>query len=98
MNSKIIPDLDFLAAGLKIMAEPNRLRILYLLKDNPLCLCELEFILELSQPTITHHIKKLKSAGLITLEKEGRWTISKMVNPDILQYLTSIFQLLETRR
>ncbi|MCE7735219.1 MAG: winged helix-turn-helix transcriptional regulator [Candidatus Heimdallarchaeota archaeon] len=94
LNNEITRDLTTLAKSLKILAEPNRLRIIYLLKDKSLCLCELEYILNLSQPTITHHIKKLKSIGIIRLEKEGRWTSAKLIRPEIIDSLNSLNEIL----
>ncbi|MHA1167193.1 MAG: ArsR/SmtB family transcription factor [Candidatus Hodarchaeales archaeon] len=62
--------------ALKAIAEPKRLQILYLLKDGtPKCLCELEAVLDISQPTITHHIKVLEKAGVIETRKSGKWLL-----------------------
>ena len=94
LNKEITSDLTTLAKALKILAEPNRLRIIYLLKDKPLCLCELEYILKLSQPTITHHVKKLKSIGIIRLEKDGRWTSSNLIRPEIIESLLSLNEII----
>jgi ArsR family transcriptional regulator len=41
--------------------------------DPGLCICDLEFALSLSQPTITHHIQVLREAGLISTWRIGRW-------------------------
>ncbi len=94
-SKKIMDDIDYLASVLKILGEEKRLKILYLLKEKSYCFCELEYALNLSQPTVTHHLKKLKSIDLIKLEKDGRWTISVLHKPKIINYLDSILGLIK---
>ncbi|MGH9225671.1 MAG: metalloregulator ArsR/SmtB family transcription factor [Acidimicrobiales bacterium] len=65
-----------LARDLAVIADPVRLRLLSLLGSAPTgeaCVCELVEPLERSQPTVSHHLKILSEAGLITGEKRGRW-------------------------
>lgn len=59
---------------LKVLADKNRLRILKLLEKRKMCVCELALILGITQPSISRHLKKLKSAGLVGDEQEGFWT------------------------
>lgn len=59
---------------LKALAEKNRLRILKLLQHRKMCVCELAQVIGVSQPSISRHLNKLKSAGLIDSEQEGFWT------------------------
>ena len=66
-----------LARQLKALAEPARLRLLSLVMaapDGEACTCELTGPLALSQPTVSHHLKKLAEAGLVTGERRGVWT------------------------
>ena len=58
----------------KCFADRNRLRILKLLEKQKMCVCELVFILGLTQPSISRHIRKMKKAGLIESEQDGFWT------------------------
>jgi ArsR family transcriptional regulator len=64
-----------LAARLKALADPTRLRILDLLAQQPapLCVCDLTPQFSQNQPTISHHLKLLREAGLIETEKQGIW-------------------------
>lgn len=65
-----------LAAVLKGLADPVRLRILRLVADSPdttVCACHLPAALGISQPTLSHHLKKLVEAGLLQREQRGRW-------------------------
>jgi ArsR family transcriptional regulator len=65
-------DADDLAAVLKVLASPARLKVLSLLKSSgPMTGVELEACLPLAQPTVTHHLTVLASAGLINNRKEG---------------------------
>ncbi len=59
----------------KALADPARVRIVNALaqSDGPVCACEFEPALGLSQPTVSHHLKKLTDAGLLEREQRGRW-------------------------
>ena len=65
------------AAVLKALADPHRLRMLSIIAaqpaTDPLCVCEIEGEFGLSQPTISHHLKVLREAGLVTVTKRGLW-------------------------
>lgn len=58
----------------KAAADRNRLRILKLLENQHMCVCELAFVLGIKQPSVSRHLKKLKDAGLIDNEQDGKWT------------------------
>ena len=62
----------------KALDDPARVRIVNTLSTNaePVCACEFEPALALSQPTVSHHLKRLLEAGLIEREQRGRWGIS----------------------
>jgi ArsR family transcriptional regulator len=65
------------AAVLKALADPHRLRMLSIIAAQPaaepLCVCEIEGEFGLSQPTVSHHLKVLREAGLVTVTKRGLW-------------------------
>ena len=60
---------------MKALADPTRLTMIASLwkADAPICICDFTAGLELSQPTISHHMAKLKEAGLVDSEKRGIW-------------------------
>lgn len=58
----------------KIFADKNRIRILKLLEHRKMCVCELADILNVTQPSISRHLKKMKKAGLIQDEQDRFWT------------------------
>jgi ArsR family transcriptional regulator len=75
-----LPDVDAnwaegTAQLLKALADPTRLTMLASLwrAHAPVCICDFTASLELSQPTISHHMGKLKEAGLLESEKHGIW-------------------------
>ena len=74
---------DDLAVRLKALADPTRLRLLSLMLASPgleACTCDLTDALGLSQPTITHHMRKLASAGLIVADRRvGSLTYYRVV-------------------
>ncbi|WP_294157451.1 metalloregulator ArsR/SmtB family transcription factor [uncultured Selenomonas sp.] len=55
------------------LADPNRLAILCALQQGEKCACELLEDLQISQPTLSHHMKLLVGSGLVAVRKEGRW-------------------------
>jgi ArsR family transcriptional regulator len=63
------------AALFKALGDPARVRIVNLLAraEGPVCVCELTPALALSQPTVSHHLKKLVHAGLLHREQRGVW-------------------------
>ena len=87
-----------LASILKALADENRLRILAMLKqsgccsianssrDQGMCACDIEAQLDLSQPTISHHMKILREAGLVSAEKIGAWIWYRR-NEDLLRQI-----------
>jgi ArsR family transcriptional regulator len=64
-----------LSDDLNILAHPIRLQILDLLaqRDGQICVCDLEAALPVKQPTVSHHLKLLREAGLIDAERRGLW-------------------------
>ena len=63
------------AALFRALADPARVKIVNLLatSDEPVCACEFEPALELSQPTVSHHLKRLTEVGLLGREQRGKW-------------------------
>lgn len=83
---------------LKALGDETRLRIINLLMENELCVCELETILLVSQPNISRHLQKLKQSGLITSKRDGQWIhylIDPGISKDTKALLESLIVLLE---
>ena len=58
----------------KALCDENRIRILKLLHNGEMCACKLLDALNISQPTLSHHMKILCDAGIVTGRREGKWT------------------------
>ena len=88
-----VDDAKTLAGQLKAVADPARLRLLSLMmanEDLEACTCDLTAALGLSQPTVSHHLKKLSDEGLVFAHrKEGPWTYYRVV-PDALAGLANV--------
>lgn len=69
-----------LAGALRVLADPARLQILDILRqaDTPVCICDFPDRLQLSQPTVSHHMGKLKDAGLVEVTKKGIWSFYRL--------------------
>jgi ArsR family transcriptional regulator len=70
------PQAEQIAPLLKALADPVRLRLMSLVashEDGEACICDLNPAFDLSQPTISHHLKVLHEAGLLDREKRGVW-------------------------
>jgi len=65
----------------KALSDSNRIRILKMLQIKPLCVCEITSILGLATSTVSQHLSILKSAKLITDEKDKKW-INYKINPE----------------
>lgn len=57
----------------KALSDETRLRILKMLEQRPLCVCEIQYVLKGSQPNVSHHLKTLYDAGLVESKKDGLW-------------------------
>jgi len=78
----------------KAMADPVRLRLLSLIASHAggeACVCDLTDAFELTAPTISHHLKVLREAGLITGERRGTWVYYR-VHPEVLARLSAVLQ------
>lgn len=76
---------------LKVLADKNRIRILKLLQKKPMCVCELAFILGITQPSVSRHLKKLKGVQLIAKEQDSFWTNYYLAQSDNL-YAASLLK------
>jgi len=71
---------------LKALGDETRLRILYLLNKETLCVCDLEAVLNLSQSNASRHLIKLKHAKLITSEKQAQWVYYRVDKTSLERY------------
>jgi ArsR family transcriptional regulator, arsenate/arsenite/antimonite-responsive transcriptional repressor len=79
-----------MAAVAKALGDPVRLQLVDVLRKHAgtVCVCELVPLFDLSQPTISHHLKVLRQAGLVGSERQGLWAYYYVI-PDALKELSA---------
>ena len=79
-----------MAAVAKALGDPIRLQLVDVLRKHAgkVCVCELVPLFELSQPTVSHHLKKLREAGIVGSERRGLWAYYYVI-PDSLEELAA---------
>ena len=89
-------EADASAALFRALGDPARVKIVNLLATSgePVCACEFEPALELSQPTVSHHLKKLTDAGLLEREQRGKWAYFSL-NPEASSLLEQLVRIPE---
>ena len=84
------------AAILKALAHPTRVLMLDALNRGDRCVNDLRNLAAVSQPTITHHLEKLKKAGLVTERRAGKRVIHHLACPCILEALACTLGVLQS--
>ncbi len=89
------PDIDAdraerMAAVAKALGDPTRMQLVDVLRKHAgkVCVCELVPLFDLSQPTVSHHLKILRDAGIVGSERKGLWAYYYVI-PEALQGLTN---------
>lgn len=83
--------LDEYAHLFKMMNDENRLKILLYLFEEELCVCNLIDLLNMSQPAVSQHLKKLRQASIIDIRSQGQWKFYRLnENYQYLDFLKNI--------
>jgi ArsR family transcriptional regulator len=86
----VAPDAAIrLAALAKALSDPIRVQLVDVLRQHAgkVCVCELVPLFDVSQPTLSHHLKKLRDAGIVGVERRGLWAYYYVL-PDALEELS----------
>ena len=75
---------------MKALSDPNRVKIIKLLQQRVLCVCEMRESLGLAQSTVSKHLKILEEAGLITYSKEGLWVNYRLADGARNPYVSNL--------
>jgi ArsR family transcriptional regulator len=67
---------------MKAAADGTRVKILKMLQHRDLCVCEMQSVLRISQPSVSRHLRLLEEADLVRSEKDGMWTNFRLARPD----------------
>ena len=86
--------MDKLLNIFKSLGDKNRLRIIKMLQQRPLCVCEITAVLGLAVSTVSKHLSILKNTGIIKDKKSGKWVEYFLLNKFNNIYLNSILPLL----
>jgi ArsR family transcriptional regulator len=84
-------DADMLAARFKALADPVRLRLFSKIASfgpDEICVCDIDDV-GVSQPTVSHHLRKLREAGLVTAQRRGTWVYYRVV-PGALAAMSAV--------
>ncbi|MGJ3495600.1 Cadmium efflux system accessory protein [Piscirickettsia salmonis] len=98
LSGSVVMTNKKLSKILKAFSDENRRLILWFLQKRELCVCELEQLLPISQPTISNHLRMLSDLDLVDSYKEGRWVIyQKKYNQDalVISILKSIYCVMD---
>lgn len=72
MNNTVI-DIGKASHVLKLLGDKTRLTMMAILRQRNCCVCELHEVFDISQPSISQHLRKLKDAGLVKEDRRGQW-------------------------
>lgn len=73
MREQKLVEIDKASSILKLLGDKTRLTIMKLLQQEECCVCEFVEIFQMSQPSISQHLRKLKDAGLVKESRRGQW-------------------------
>jgi ArsR family transcriptional regulator, arsenate/arsenite/antimonite-responsive transcriptional repressor len=71
---------------LKALADDNRIRILNLLRNDELCVCDIEDVLGIKQSNASRHLNRLKVSGIIVSEKKSQWVYFRLKDDTFVKY------------
>ncbi|MDO1604787.1 metalloregulator ArsR/SmtB family transcription factor [Lactobacillus sp. YT155] len=78
---------------LKIISDPNRMKIIDLLSNGELCACDILENFEFTQPTLSHHMKVLENADFVSVKKEGKWSYYSLNQSKLEDFMRDFNQL-----
>lgn len=90
MNSQPTPAYETISSRLKLLAHPERLQILDVLRRDAECVCHLEALLDKPQPYVSQQLRFLRQAGLIVDEKEGQNVYYRLVDSEVIAWLEQL--------
>jgi DNA-binding transcriptional ArsR family regulator len=78
------------AKALKVLGDPNRLRIIELLREGELCQCEILPVIGQSQPTVSRHLRLMEQAGLLRSRRDGTRILYMVASEDVFTIIDLI--------
>jgi ArsR family transcriptional regulator len=85
---------DFIRV-MKALSDPNRVKVVKMLQQKEMCVCEIQFALGLAQPTVSKHMKQLEEAGLVRSRKDGLWVNYRLVGDEANLYAAEMLRQMD---
>lgn len=82
---------DFIIV-MKALSDPNRVKIIKMLRHKSMCVCEIKAALNLPQPSVSKYLKILENAGLVSSQKDGLWVNYHLSNGSRTPYATTLLE------
>jgi len=80
---------------MKAVSDPSRVKILKMLQNKSLCVCEIQATLKVAQPTVSKHLRLLEGAGLVASRKSGLWVNYRLADGKTSPYAASLLRNLK---
>ncbi|MFB5345711.1 ArsR/SmtB family transcription factor [Enterococcus faecalis] len=92
--------MDYLNVSkvMKAIAEPNRLKILDMISTGEKCACDILDHFDFTQPTLSHHMKVLMEAGIVSARKDGKWQYYSLISENIEEFQEVMNQIFKTKQ
>lgn len=88
-------DYEKISLVLKAMADPKRIKIIDLLSGGTMCACEVLEHFDFTQPTLSHHMKVLETAGIISVNKESKWYYYTLKEEFVNEFMSTMTKILD---
>ena len=75
---------------MRALSDPNRVKLLKMLQHKSMCVCEMHTALQVSQPTVSKHLKLLEDAGLVRFKRDGLWVNYYLTEGNSSPYAASV--------
>ena len=85
---------DFIRV-MKALSDPNRVKVVKMLQQKEMCVCEIQESLGLAQPTVSKHLKILEDAGLVQFTKNGLWVNYRLIGDDANPYAAEMLRQMD---
>ena len=82
--------MKYFISVMKAFSDPNRVKIVKMLQHKTMCVCEIQAILQIAQPTVSKHLKILENAGVVAYSKDGLWINYFLADGSSSPYAASI--------
>ena len=77
IRESLVPEnlIVAMSENFRVLSDPTRIRILLALENGELCVCDIAALINLPQPSVSHHLKALRQLGIIKFRKSGKMTL-----------------------